>query len=712
MPESRNSLSALPADVAVPLLENVPVAIYVGEFDHASTLRYVSPQITALTGRTPQELLADDQEWYRCIHPEDVPRVRAREIEAFEQEREFDCEFRFLHRDGRVFHVRERDYIVRDVAGRPIYTQGVVMDVTSLRQAEAAVRAERDKAQSYLDVAGTVMVAIGADHRITMLNRAGHELLGYEDGELIGRDYFDTCLPERNRHLRTPFDERLVADTFLERYETELLCRDGSERLVDWHTEALRDDDGRPIGLLCSGLDITESRRAQEQIAHMAYHDSLTGLPNRAMLRDHLELALARAQRNGHSVALLYLDLDDFKLVNDALGHAAGDELLRKMAVRLRGRLREQDLIAREGGDEFLILLADLADRAEERAVAVGESLVEALREPLELDGTEFEVNGSVGISLFSRDAPDAEHLLAHADTAMYEAKAAGRGCVRVFEGRRRRSSERLSLSRRLRSALEHHELLLHWQPIIDLGTGLLKGAEALVRWDDPLRGQLVAGEFVPDMERAGLAEQLDEWVATELTAQRVRWNAGGLDPYVGFNLSPSALSATRVERVIACLAGSGLALDRVTVELSESEALRDDLAARAALHRIIETGMTLALDDFGVAYSSLARLRDVPTKWIKIDKSFLSGVPERPSSTRVLDAMLHLLDALEVRVIVEGVETAAQVDHLRARACEAAQGYYLCPPLAAAELDDLLRASPESQLEVTALPRSAELRG
>ena len=683
------------------MLELAPVVVYSCAFDESATLLSVSSHIEELTGRTPEELLADQEEWYRCIHPEDVARVREAEQRAFADVASFDCTFRFVHRDGRVFHVWERDVVVRDADGTPTGSHGVLIDVTPMREFAEQLRRERDRAQQYLDVVGTVIALIGMDGRIVMFNRAGHELLGYADGELIGRDYFDTCIPERNRaRLRAGFEWRVGTDTIFPEYETELLRRDGTERVLAWHSTVVFED-GRAAGLLTSGIDITERREAERQIAHLAFHDSLTGLPNRAMLRDHLDLALARAARHRRSVALLYLDLDDFKLVNDGLGHAAGDELLRAMADRLRGRLRQEDLLAREGGDEFLVLLADLEDDPEGRAIAVAEDLVEALRAPFELEATEFEVSGSVGISVFPRDAADAEGLLAHADSAMYAAKAAGRGQVRVFEGRRHRSSDRLQLGRRLRRAIEEDELVLHWQPIVTVQTRVLKGIEALVRWDDPQRGIVPAAEFIEDMDQVGLLEALDEWVAAAFTAQRRVWQAQGFDPFVGFNLGPRALTSAGVERLLGHLRATGLNLDRVTIELSESQILRDDAVVQAALARLHEAGVTLALDDFGVAYSSLSRLRDLPAKWIKIDRSFLVGVPDDRAATRILEAIIQLLDALEVRLIVEGVETAEQDEHLRACGVEAAQGFYYGLPMPAAGLDAMLRASPEQILAV-----------
>jgi diguanylate cyclase (GGDEF)-like protein/PAS domain S-box-containing protein len=684
------------------MLEHVPVVVYSCAFDERSTLLSVSPHITELTGRTPEELLADDEEWYRCIHPDDVERVRAEEKRQLTSEEPFDASFRIVHRDGRVFHVWERDSLVRDADGIATHSQGVLIDVTPLRAAEESMRHERDRARQYLDLAGTVVAVIDMEHRIRMFNRAGHELLGYTDGELIGLDYFDTCIPERNRdRLRAGFVARVGSGEIEGEYDTPLLCRDGSERELVWHSAELYED-GRPAGLLTSGIDVTERRQAQEQIAYLAYHDSLTGLPNRAKLRDHLELALARATRHDRSVALLFLDLDDFKLVNDGLGHAAGDELLRAMATRLRKRLRDEDLLAREGGDEFLILLGDLDDDPQARAVAVGEDLVEALRAPFRLGQTEFEVNGSVGISVFPGDAADAEALLAHADNAMYAAKAAGRGQVRLFEGRRHRSSERLQLSHRLRRAIEGDELLLYWQPIVTVADGGLTGMEALVRWNDPQRGLVSACDFIDEMDHFGLLEALDEWVVAAFTAQRREWQAEGLDPHVGFNLGPRALTVASVDRLLERLAEGG-SFDRLTIEISESQILRDDAVVRAAVDRLVGAGVTLALDDFGVAYSSLSRLRDLPAKWIKVDRSFLAGVPGDRAATAVFEAIVQLVQALQLRAIVEGVESPGQASFLRRRGVEYAQGYFYGRPSPADELHQMLLAAPERHLAETA---------
>jgi len=681
------------------LVERIPAVVYVCDFDAGATFRYVSPQVEDLLGYPPEELLADDDLWYRCIHPDDLPRVLEAEAAAYERRGEFDCEFRMIRRDGRVVHVWERDAIVEDAEGRPLMTQGVVVDVTDLREAEAGVRDERDRAQRYLDVAGTVLLALDAEGRVTMLNRAGHRLLGYQDAELVGADWFATCIPPSSRdHLRELFDQALAGEEILPQWEATVVCRDGRERALVWDSSLLVEEGG-VVGMMSAGIDVTERRRAEEQVAYLAYHDSLTGLPNRMMLQEHLELALARARRNRGSVALMFIDLDDFKLVNDGLGHAAGDELLCQVAARLRRQVRESDTLARQGGDEFLILLGDLDDEPTLRAVAAAEHIAEAIREPFRLGGTEFDIGASIGISIFPVDAHDADTLLEHADSAMYDAKAAGRGGVRVYGSeplRRERGVERLSLSRKLRRAIGAGELVLHWQPVVGLPDRVISGAEALVRWEDPEHGLRAAGEFVPVAERRGLLDELDEWVIDAFSAQRRLWQAQGFDPWVGFNLSPRQLRPERIDGMLAALRTGG-SLDRVTIELTESVVLREDAGTGAVIDALCDAGVTLCLDDFGVAYSSLSRLADLPVGWIKVDRSFLREVPGSHAATSLLNSILGLVGALGLNLIVEGVETEAHVDHLVAQGCQRAQGYLLGAPMPASELEPLLRASPVS---------------
>ena len=679
------------------LIEHIPAVTYISDFDGAGTLRWISPQVQALLGHPPEAFLADQGLWDRLVHPEDRLRVANETARVFREEREFECEFRMLAADGRELHVWERDAIVRDREGRPLLTQGVLVDVSPLHSAEEALRAERDRAQSYLDVAGAIMLALDRAGRIAMLNRAGHELLGYRDGELIGRDWFETCLPPEERaEWRTTF-EQVIAGRHPGRDHAEngLLTRDGQVRIVEWRNRLIYGDDGRVTTTLSSGLDVTERRAAEERIAHLAYHDSLTGLPNRALLREHLEPALARARRAGRSVALMYLDLDDFKAVNDSFGHDAGDELLCQVAERLVARRRASDVLARQSGDEFMLLLTDIGDDPGEATVAAAGGMLDTLSEPFRVGDESFHVSGSIGISIFPRDADDAATLLRHADAAMYEAKAEGRSGVMSYEQRPTASVDRLSLTTRLRHAVERGELRLHWQPIVSPADGALHAVEALVRWQDPARGLVAPAEFIPIAEETGLIEEIGAWVVDAIAHQRAGWRAQGADPRVHLNVSPRELRYSYfADRMLERIAGHGQGLDGLTIEITETVAMRERARTEPMLRQLVEAGAQVAIDDFGSGYSSLTRLRELPVSVLKLDRTFLIDVPERREATAVVTAVIELAAALDMAAVAEGVETEAQRAFLVDRGCPLAQGYLLGRPAPAADLAVLIAGS------------------
>ena len=682
------------------LVEQIPAVVYVADFNEVGALRYISPQIGELLGPDPGAFVADPELWYRHVHPDDLERYRAEERRTFEAEETFDLEFRMVREDGRVIWAWERDTIVRGDDGTPLFTQGVLVDITAQRQAEEDVREERDRAQRYLDLAGMAVVVLGTDERIALLNRAGHQLLGYDEGTLLGHNWFDTCIPDRDREVARPSFHRLLGDERdpIEPYESAVLTREGNERIVRWNNTILRDERGQVTATLSSGVDVTERRQAEAQIAYLAYHDSLTGLPNRALLREHLELALARARRNHSAVALLYIDLDDFKLVNDSLGHAAGDELLCRIAMELRTRTRETDLLARQGGDEFLLLLSDVeSDAAPAAAEAAAGQVMAALADPFTISGAEFHIGASVGISLFPRDAKDAESLLKHADAAMYQAKAAGRNEITVYAADAGRPLERLSMTTRLRRAIAESQLALHWQPVVVLQDDTIRAIEALVRWNDPERGELVLpNDFVPFAEDTGLIDRLGDWVVDALVEQRQTWRAAGLDPPVTFNVSPRQLRrAGFAGALVARLSNGELDLDRVTVEITESAAVREDTRIEPLLQDLHAAGLRVAIDDFGAGWSSLARLRDLPVQMVKIDRSFLADVPASEGGRAIVTAIQGLADALGMDAVAEGVETEEQREFLVGRGFHSAQGFLLGRPVPAGDLEDRLRQSP-----------------
>jgi len=449
-------------------------------------------------------------------------------------------------------------------------------------------------------------------------------------------------------------------------------------------------------------FDITERKEAAEQIAFLAYHDKLTGLPNRALFEEFLETALARARRHDLGVGVLFLDLDNFKLVNDSLGHQAGDALLVQLAERLQHCTRETDMVARQGGDEFLVLLSDLergTDRSgSEAAVTVARSVAErmqqALRDPFSLDGVEFYASGSIGISLFPQDALDSESLLRNADNAMYRSKKVEPGSYTVFATPNRDDPlERLSLSSRLRRAVEQQHWVLHYQPILDLSDGHVIGVEALVRWQDPNGGLVAPGEFIPLAEELGLIEAIGDWVIDEMARQQRRWVADGLDLEISFNLSPRQMwSAQLAEKVLGKITGAGVDPGRIVVEITESTAMADPDRTQKILNELNAWGFTLAIDDFGTGYSSLARLKHMPVDILKIDQAFVRNVDRDLGLAGMVRAMIQLAQSLNMVPLAEGIETQGELIFLRANGCRLAQGFLFARPVPASEIPALAR--------------------
>jgi diguanylate cyclase (GGDEF)-like protein len=424
-----------------------------------------------------------------------------------------------------------------------------------------------------------------------------------------------------------------------------------------------------------------------DRVEYLAYHDSLTGLANRAAMDAALAEAVTEARLAGTTVALAYVDLNDFKRVNDSLGHDTGDALLREVASRLRGAVRSCDLLARRGGDEFLVLVRGCAVEAE----AIGQRLIDSLAAPVELGAAELLVEASVGVSVFPGDADCAPTLLAHADAAMYEAKSEGGG-VTVYGADTADPLERLALAARLRRAIERGELELHYQPVCRARDGGVLGIEALVRWRDPERGLVPPVEFIPVAERAGVIDALGAWVLEAMCVQGAEWRDRGLHPNIGVNVSPRQLRRPGfAEWAADMVRRHEIDLSRFVFELTESAWSLEASRMLPVLREMRARGLTLAIDDFGAGYSSLWRLRELPVQVIKVDRAFLVDVPSDPQACAVYSAIMRLADTVGCDVVCEGVETPEQVAFLHSIGCQILQGYHFSRPLPAAEATALL---------------------
>jgi diguanylate cyclase (GGDEF)-like protein len=448
-------------------------------------------------------------------------------------------------------------------------------------------------------------------------------------------------------------------------------------------------------------LDITERREAEERLTYLAYHDNLTGMPNRAMFDELLELSLARARRADRGVAVLALDIDNFKLINDSLGHETGDRLIVQIAARLQEATRDTDLVARPGGDEFLMLLADLdqvspvvdENGAAISAQAVAYRVLEAFEAPFEVDGTELYVTASVGISVFPLDAADATSLLRNADSAVYLAKAGGPGGYVLNHLENDGALTKLSLSTRLRKAVEQQDWTLHYQPLINLFSGDMFGVEALIRWPDPSGGLVPPGDFIPLAEEMGLIEAIGAWVVDEICRQDELWRAEGLELEIGFNLSPRQLwQPDPVRRIADQIEEAGIDPQRITIEITESTAMNDPDRTLEVLHGFKDHGLKLAIDDFGTGYSSLARLRYMPVDVLKIDRTFVRDVNTDRQSASMVSAIIALASNLRMDPLAEGIETEEEWRFLAARGCAQGQGFLFSKPVPAAEISAMHR--------------------
>ncbi|MGH3023431.1 MAG: putative bifunctional diguanylate cyclase/phosphodiesterase [Gaiellaceae bacterium] len=489
--------------------------------------------------------------------------------------------------------------------------------------------------------------------------------------------------------------------------EYRLVGYDGRTRWVWDRMHPRRTDDGR---IFVDGIvvDITDRKRAaealaeaQRQLRHIAYHDPLTGLPNRIAFEERLKETLA--SEPAPAVAVLFVDLDDFKLVNDSFGHTAGDELLRAVAERLRRATRAEEVVARHGGDEFLLLVSTLARANEEpdvegaryAAEAVARRVRRALRAPFEVSGVEIVVSASVGISVFPLDAPDAQTLLKHADAAMYRAKDQGRDRYQVYAVEGDDALAQLSMAGRLRGALDREEdLVLHYQPLVRLDSAEVVGVEALIRWQDADR-LVPPADFLPLAERMGLMGRLSDWVVSEACRQATLWRDRGLDLYVSVNLPPSFWQPTAMRHVLATIETFGLNPDRLMIEITESAFMVD---ARRTMEFVLaelhDRGLRLAIDDFGSGHSSLSRLNQMRVSMLKIDRSFVGGLEDDAGTAVLTSSIVQLARNLGLEPLAEGIETEDQRQFLLAHGCDLGQGFHFSRPVPAAEIEALYRAS------------------
>jgi diguanylate cyclase (GGDEF)-like protein/PAS domain S-box-containing protein len=595
--------------------------------------------------------------------------------------------------------IREDSVLIHDDDGGPLYWLGLMLDVTEVVSAQRTLFEERSKYGALVEQIPAIVYQDLADESWTTVYVSPQirTILGVEPEEYVGDSkLWSLMLHPEDRDRTIEEVDRGIESGEPYAVEYRMVARDGRVVWFRDNAQVLHGPDGRPTMVQGVMLDMTERREAEEQLAFLAYHDSLTGLPNKAMFDELLDLSLARARRHGMGVAVLALDVDNFRLVNDSLGHEAGNRLITLLAERIREATRETDLVARQGGDEFLMLLSDLertspvadGDGGSIVAESVANRVQRALQDPFTIDGTELYVTASIGITVFPNDGDDAGTLLRNADAAMFRAKAAGPGAYVIHQADDADALTKLSLSTRLRKAVEQKAWALHYQPLVNLRSGDMVGVEALIRWPDPNGGLVPPGEFIPLAEEMGLIEAIGDWVVEEICRQDEEWRAEGLELEISFNLSPRELwQADPVEHIVSQLALAGMDPGRVTIEITESTAMNDPDRIIELLHRFHDAGLQLAIDDFGTGYSSLSRLRYMPVDVLKIDRTFVREVHTDPQSASMVSAIIALASNLGMQPLAEGIETEAEWRFLADRGCTLGQGYYFSRPVPPTEI-------------------------
>ncbi|HRP95002.1 MAG TPA: EAL domain-containing protein [Rhodocyclaceae bacterium] len=656
-----------------------------------------SPETAQILGRPPGARASDKAVFIEHVHPEERARVVRELDEAVEQGRPYLSEFRFVRADGAIRTARATGHLQYRQDGEPLRLSGAIQDITTLRATEAALQLSEERFAIALKAAPfAVAITRVADGRFVEVNDRYETHFGWKHDELVGRTSVEVGLWPDN-DSRQQWLEILQRDGMVLDFETVGCHRNGELRQVSVSSRYI-DIDGE-THVLTFVQDITERKEAEARIEYLAHHDALTGLPNRVLFRDRFALATAWAERAQAKVALLFVDLDHFKTINDTLGHPVGDGLLKLVSTRLRECVRETDTISRLGGDEFLIALTDVRDaQAINRAVA---KVLEALSQPFELEGHALTNTLSIGIAIWPDDGTGFDTLLKNADTAMYQAKRAGRNTARFYtEQMNVDAVERLQLRAALHRALENDEFVLHYQPQIDLGSGRVVGVEALVRWHRERQELVPPGRFVPVAEDSGLIVPIGDWVLREACSQARRWIDQGFAALtVAVNLSAVQLQRGDLERsVITALSESGLEPSLLELELTESLLLDDAEGVIETLRRLKSLGVRLSIDDFGTGYSSLAYLKRFAVDKLKIDQSFVRDIASDPDDAAIVRAIVSMARALKLKVVAEGVETEEIERFLRVFNCDEAQGYHFARPMVAEALSQWLRARPATR--------------
>ncbi len=666
------------------LASNSPAGVF--RTDKKGKLTYYNDIWRSITGANLEEV-QEGKAFPASIHPEDSKIVLAAFHKSLHDKTAFNMEYRFTHTNHEIVWVKSQAQPCYD--DKTIFNGyvGTLTDITELKSVQESLQ----MAGVVLDNSREAILVTDNNVNIVMVNKAFTDIEGYTAAEMLGKN---PSILNSGKHNKDYFTAMYSALKETGVFQSEIWNRrkDGEIHPGILSITAVKNIKQKITHYVSVFTDITSLKNTEERLAFLANHDALTGLPNRMMLISHISHAIESAKRNHKQLALLLLDLDRFKNINDSFGHLAGDDLLQQLSVRLKAKLRGNDMIARLGGDEFVVLLEDI--NQPEYAAKVAKNIIEAVELPWLLkNNSEVHIGTSIGISLYPDHGDNALDLLKHADAALYQAKGSGRGVANYYsESLTHQARRRFKLEARLRDAITENELKLHYQPKFDIFSGNLLGVEALVRWHDPKAGIIMPNEFISIAEETGLINKLGEWVLNEACQQGSIWLKNGLDLSIAVNLSATQLYHSDITKTIRdILSKTGLPAKNLELELTEGILMRREAESIKKLYQIKDLGISLAVDDFGAGYSSLAYLRRFPLDVLKIDRSFVADLEDDKDDRAITATIIGIGRTLNLKVVAEGVETASQLSFLESHGCHMYQGFFASPALEANAFEEFV---------------------
>jgi len=670
------------------LVESVSAIVWRAKPGGAFT--FVSQEAETILGYPVEDWTSNPNFWVQKIHPDDQSWVVDYCLSESSLLNAHSFDYRMIAADGRVVWIHDIVKVIPDKHGiRPLELVGVMMDITSRKHAEAALRLSH---QVFEHTAEGIVIT-DADFNVLEVNQAYENITGFSSEEMAGQKPIQLRSDLHEAHF---YEAIWITIEKTGQWVGEIWSRRKSgERYPEWLSiSKVMDSQGVVQNYVAVFTDITQRKLSEERLQFLANHDALTHLPNRALLQQRLEQSLIRAQRNQNKIAVFFIDLDRFKIINDTLGHHAGDLLLQEAARRLQACLRESDTVARQGGDEFVILLEDFADT--QYLTSIARKIMSTLAQPFILLNQELHISASIGITVYPEDGTDMNSLLKNADVAMYRAKENGKNTFHFYAAENNSHSvELLVLENALRRALERNEFVVYYQAKVDLQTQQIIGAEALLRWQHPELGLLTPIHFISLAEETGLIIDIGAWVMQESCKQARRWQTVSADFIrVAVNLSARQFREDGLKQMIAdALEDSGLSAECLELEITESMIMQNADRASAVLQYFRDLGAHVLIDDFGTGYSSLSYLKQFPIDALKIDRSFVRDIPHDTDDMAITSAVIAMAKSLNMRVVAEGVETASQLKFLDSKGCDQMQGFIFSEPISSDDFYDLLKS-------------------